>query len=471
MLLAHWRRDDGGALLTVILIMAVLTGLGASLAVLTTNNLESASRDRQAISALSTADAGVAQAMEYIRLNGVGGVTCLEANRTTTVSTDPCRSNPAGWTNPNSPQQVNVDGGTCGAGSTCYRVSITALNRYNPPAARTGTYRITSTGVAGTAPGARSVAVDVEVTPATLPIGVFGKELDGNGGTQLYDISLFTTDCISPRATSNGNGTRFSGGLDPYWDEPAAANTTSYISTGVKCKESEGIHKAGACPTDSELHYDRDNQGGAVSAPSPCASFVNAAGQVVSRDRTTFDAEDLASYGYRPGGLTGQQYDALRARADSMNLLNVVPGNAANNLKARLQAAYDAGITNPVVYIDNVPVGGEYKFAATDIPTAFSRDPATGSCSPNAVLVVVRTAGVVFQGGNAGWRTMSLLVPEGKFVGNGGYNVLGTLFANDLFLGGNEQWRLDGCFVDNLPGGLLDLQVVSFQELDRTDVG
>jgi hypothetical protein len=456
--------DSGGALITVVLLMAVLSGLGATLAVLTTNNLESASRDRQAISALSTADAGVAQALEYIRLNGVGRLTCLEANRSTTVATDPCRSNPAGWANPNSPQQVNVDGGTCGAGSTCYRVSITALRRYDPPTVRTGLYRITSTGVAGTAPGARSVAVDVEVTPATLPIGVFGKELDGNGGTQLFDISLFTTDCVSPRFNGNGNGTRFTGGLDPYWDEPAAANSTSFISTGVNCTPSGAIHGSGPCPTSSELYYDRDSQGGAVASTSPCATFLNAAGQTVTRTRTSFTPEDLASYGYRPGGLTGQQYDALRARADAMNLLNVTPAN----LHARLQAAVTAGISNPVVYIDNLAGNQAYSFSALDIPIAFRRTPGVDACSPNAVLVVVRTAGVIYQGGNNGWRSMSMLVPEGSFRGNGGYNVLGTLFANNISLGGNEQFRLDGCYVDNLPGGLLDLTAVSFQELDRT---
>ncbi len=58
-------------------------------------------------------------------------------------------------------------------------------------------------------------------------------------------------------------------------------------------------------------------------------------------------------------------------------------------------------------------------------------------------------------------------MPEGSFKGNGGYNILGTLFANNISLGGNENFQLDTCYVSNMPGSLLDLDVTGFREEDR----
>jgi Tfp pilus assembly protein PilX len=465
--------DRGAAIITVLLLLTVLSGVASTLVLLTNNNLQSASRDRQAIGALATADGGVAQALEYLRMNGAGSVTCTEASAKLLITapasvpaTDPCRTNPAGWTSPVTPTQVNTSsGGTCTAGATCYTVHLTAIERYNPPAVKVGTYRIHSRGVFGGGPATRAVSVDVKVKPMTLPIGVFGKELDGNGGTVLYDVSLFTTDCVSPRWDGSGNGTRFTGGLDPFWDEPAAANSVATISTGTNCAASGNIHKDGVvCPSSSELHYDRDSEGGALPVGSPCGSYYNAAGELKTRTTTKFTYDDLRTYGYRPGGLTDRQYEALRIRASSQNLLNVTP----DGMKIGLDAAVAAGINNPVVYIDNLAATANFSFKESHVPAAFHREPG-GACHNRAVLIVVRNAGMIYQSGNSSssWRSMSLLVPEGSYRGNGGYNVLGTLFANNISLGGNEQFRLDDCYVDNMPGALLDLDVVSFREDDR----
>ena len=122
------------------------------------------------------------------------------------------------------------------------------------------------------------------------------------------------------------------------------------------------------------------------------------------------------------------------------------------------------------MYFDN---GSDVTLKRTDIPTVFARDPnVAGPCNaPYALVVVVRYADLTYQGGTSDWRSMAVFVPEGDFTGNGGYNVVGTLFANNISLGGNENWQLDNCFVDNMPGPLMRVTTTTFREDDRADIG
>lgn len=451
--------DAGAALVTVLLLLTALTAVTTTVAVVTTNDTISAGRDRQATGALATADAGVAAALEHIRNNGVGGLTCMEADTTA------CAAHPAGWTNPTAPKQVRVDGGSgaCVGGSICYSVWIGTVTKHDPPAVTTGRYRVHSTGFSGGGPGAKAVVVDVAATPAKFPIGVFGYQLTGNGGTLISHEMLFTQDCVSPRYAGSGNGTRFEG-VDPYWGEPASANSTSAVSTSNNCGSSGKLHQGTAdCPNNAAMNYDRTADGGPISSSSACASY---GGVPISPARTTtkFTLQTLQDdYGYRPGGLSDAEYEALRVRAVSLGTYNASPAS----LPTKIAAAVAAGATHPVVYWDN----GNVALKASDIPTLFSRAPGTACTSPYSVVVVVRNGGIVYSSGTSDWRSLAVFVPEGDFRGNGGYNVLGTLFAQNLSLGGNETWRLDDCFVDNMPGPLMNLEALTFMEDDRNDVG
>lgn len=480
----RWMRrrpsgDHGAALISVLFLLVALTAIASTVVAVTTNDLISSGRDRQGTAALATADAGVSQAMEFIRLNGVGQLRCNE-----TQSVPPsgaCATSPATpsarWGSPVNPQQVRLSGavGNCVTGEACYEVWISAVVAYNPPTVKTGTYRIHSTGFFGGGPGAKSVVVDVSATPAQFPIGVFGEALDGNGGTRVYSESLFTRDCVSPRHTGSGNGTRFEG-IDPYWDQPAAANSTSVVSSANNCGDSGKIHRTAVCETGTgnALVNDRDSEGGPVTG-GPCyRTHLRQDGTwYPDGDTTKFTVTDLQRYGYRPGGLSDDEYDALRIQALGMGLYNPT----SSQLLTGLNAAVAAGVTHPVIYVDS---GSDLNFSKGDIPAIFDRAPTTvtvppspvpSTCTaPYSVVVVVRQADAIYQGGNTGWRSMAVFVPEGDFTGNGGYNIVGTLFANNISLGGNEQWQLDDCFVDNMPGPLLQLSVLSFREDDRTDV-
>lgn len=464
--------DLGVAMLTVVTVMAVLLALGLTITTISVNNLQNASRDRQAGAALAASDAGVAQAIEYIRNNGVGGLNCVEATAATT-----CASNPAGWTNPTSPQQIPLTSGTagCTASTDCATVWIGTVQAYAPPLVKTGIYRIHSKGIYGNGPGARNVVVDVSVTPDNFPVGVFGERISGNGGTRIFFESLFARDCVSPRQTGSGNGTRFSG-IDPFWGIPAAAHTTSHVSTANNCGSRGYIHQQSgnrSCPDQNgyssssqlaALKFDRSGDGGPVSAGSPCyRSFQKADGTwYPENDTTAFTEADLQRYGYRPRGLSDAQYSALKARAQSQNLYNISTGS----ISSAISAVVASGISQPVLYWDN---GSNVSLSVNDFPAnTFNRAPDT-TCSSRAVVVVVEHANLTFQGGNSGWFNGSFFVPDGSWTGNGGYNIVGTMWANNVSLGGNEQWQLDQCYVQNMPGPILDVRAISFREDDSRD--
>jgi len=463
-----WRAgpdERGAAMITVVSIVAVLGALTATIAAVGVTNLRNADRDRQAGAALGASDAGVAQAIEYIRNNGVGVLNCPVSNPSS------CASSTNPWTNPTSPALVPLDPGatTCGETNNCAKVWIGWVRQYAPPTVKTGVYRIHSLGIYGRGPGARRVVVDVEAKPMSFPVGVFGHSLSGNGGTRIYSESLFTTDCISPRWNGSGNGTRFDNNIDPYWGIPAAAHTTSHISTANNCGARGYIHSsAQPCPNNDAMNYDQSGDGGPVGPGSPCyRSYLQADGTYYpAGDTTRFTVADLQRYGYRPRGLADSEYAALKSRAQAQGLYNVSPGS----LSATITGLLANGVNQPVVFWDE-GYAGTVNLSDGDFPAgAFNRSPNSPCTTTRSVLVVREHGDMTFQGGNSSWFNGSFFVPDGDWTGNGGYNILGTLFAQNLSLGGNEQWQLDSCYVQNLPGGILTLTTLSFREDDMTDL-
>lgn len=462
-------------MITAITVLAVLGAISATVAVVGVSNVKNADRDRQAGAALGASDAGVAQAIEYIRSNGVSGLTCPDATPgSCTGSAYPS----GGWINPISPKLVPLapNATTCVAADDCAKVWIGTVEAYSPPAVTVGTYRVHSLGISGRGPGARNVAVDLAVTPDSYPIGIFGEATIGNGGTGVVQESLFTRGCVYPRETGGGNGTSFTG-IDPYWGIPAAAHSTSHVSTANNCGASGYIHNltptAAHCPDGrgyssnqvNAMKFDQSADGGAVTAGSPCYhSYTKTDGSTYPpTDSTFFGLADLQSYGYRPRGLSDAQYAALRVRAQAQGLYNV----AASSISAKITAAAAAGISQPVVYYDN---SASVALSYSNFPAgSFERAPGS-PCGAPIVTTVVEHGDLTFQGGNSNWFDAAIFVPDGGFYGNGGYNILGTVFANTLSLGGGQTFALNGCFARGIPGPILDVRAVKFREDDSKDV-
>jgi hypothetical protein len=493
------RRDDEGvALITAIMVMLVLLAFGSVIAVLGVNNLRNANADRQANSSLGAGDAGVASAIEYIRSNGVAALNCPDANPSS------CSTNPAGYSNPSNPKLVPLDsaGVGCNTGNNnCAKVWIGVVSSFSPPVVTTGTYNIHSEGIYGNGPSARKIVVTVDVTPDKYPIGVFGQTVTGNGDTAVLTESLFTTGCVSPRNTGSGNGTRFTG-IDAYWGQPAAAHTTDHVSTKVGCSNkgyiasgdpTSSTPSAANCPDNVALNSDQSINGGLVSSSvgsacyhtyhrpdgswypdGVCPSGATSPYGNGMCDTTAFTTADLNRYGYTPRGLTGEQYKALKARSKVQGTYNLTSGS----ISAAITTLLNSGVTSPVLYWNctdpsTVCSGGGISLSTSNFPAnTFNNPPSdTGSCSPMPIVtVVVEHGNLTFQGGNSTWFDAAMFVPDGSFSGNGGYNLLGTMFSNNLSLGGNQTFSLDSCWVTSFPGAVLYIKQKHFREDDATDV-
>ena len=92
------RTDAGSALILTLMAMAVVMGLATTVAVVSINNVQSSMKAQQAGSALNAADAGVAQAMAYLRSSGVRRISCSPG----------CTANP--WGNSVTPTSVTLAG-------------------------------------------------------------------------------------------------------------------------------------------------------------------------------------------------------------------------------------------------------------------------------------------------------------------------------------------------------------------------
>ena len=72
----HLHDDDGMGVITVILVMAVMSALVITATALTVNNVGNSRRDRQALSAIATSEAGVAQAIQHVRGGNLASLGC-----------------------------------------------------------------------------------------------------------------------------------------------------------------------------------------------------------------------------------------------------------------------------------------------------------------------------------------------------------------------------------------------------------
>ncbi|HET8616459.1 MAG TPA: hypothetical protein VFL94_13115, partial [Actinomycetales bacterium] len=336
-LLSRLRHDDEGlGIVTVIFLAAVLTALTITAVKVTVSNLDNTRRDRQALSALATSEAGVSQALMYLRGGSLASLTCTEPAPGAAPGANCTGAGPS-WTSATNPKLVGVNTatGTCAPGADCFKVWIGTIKPYVPncPERRdaaigtcSGIYRVHSTGLAESGPSARAVAVDVKVTPYPFPIGVFAESFSGNGTPGIHFESVFTNGCIKNRQRDDHSGSGFQFQwdssanrpvLDLIYDQPAAAHATGDISdSNNSCGSGSGgapIHKVAVCNPD--YPYDQDGSGGALTPGDGCYGKYTRTDGTVYPTTSKFTQAELQTYGYRPRGLTDAQYDALRSQA------------------------------------------------------------------------------------------------------------------------------------------------------------
>lgn len=485
-----YAPDAGVGIVTVVFVMAVVSGLSLTAAKLTINNLSNTSRDRQALAALATSEAGVSQAISYLRGGNLGSLTCVEPAPGAAPGPS-CQGGAESWTSALNPKQIRLDGsaGACLSQLDCSKIWIGTVKPYaadcaerraTPPRPCTGIYRIHTTGFSGNGPSARRLAVDVEAAPFPFPIGVFTEALSGSGNVGIHRMSVFSNGCIKNRQRDDASGSGFSFEwdsarsrpvLDAVYDQPATAHTTDLTTTSnTVCGDKGGgarIHKPGSPACNSTFPYDQTGLGGPLAVGDGCYGGYARTDGSVYPTTSYFGAAELATYGYRPRGLTDAQYDALRAQAQAQGTYNISTGGVGSVLTS-LAAS---GIASPVLYWDN----GSVALNLSTIPDAYKRaiNNDSTSCGTRSLTIVVSGPGNNFKyssGNTSPYIVASIFVPDGTLTGSSGSNTIGTVFAKAIDLSGNPDFYMDQCFAANPPGATLDVEVVNWREDDGKDI-
>ncbi len=459
---ARSHGDGGSAIVLTMIVLAVLTGLATTVFALSTDNLGNARRDRQASSALANGEAGIAQAVSYIKNQGVGRLACAPNCN----AANAWGEQPSGVDTDSHPSmKVTL------ANSETYSVWIEKIQALAPKTP--GLYRIHSVGQSGTGPGSRKVEVDVQVSPFDFPLAVFADSIQPGGDGQITTESVFSTGCIFKRDKIQFQG------IDPVYNIPAAAHSAQYITdsqaTGSTCTDtdSKNIHRpTGGAPKYCNTLYpnDQDRQGGSL-AGTPCLG----PGGGYPQSSLMANAQQLADdYGFNLDGLSAGQLQQLRTAAKEQGFYFTT----TNAIPAALREPGNPLLyPNPVLFYEfasSVPASARLVDLNDLSSTVYGRSAQLSdsslSCHSRNVIVVVLNGDVRLNSNQTLVASIFALgpAPYGNVTkANGTSNLIGTLFAKSIDLTGTANVNLDDCFLANLPGQLLNVKGKNFREVDR----
>lgn len=452
--------EQGSAMVVTLLVMAVLTGLGAIVFNVGLANLQNTGRDRLAGGALGASEGGVAEALQFIRTNGTSTLTCDDPPITGTDCTKD-------WGKDNRPTGGSDNRHTVSLpNGRQYKVWIQRFQKFNPPAVKQGIFLIHSEGTAGTGRGKRNVRVRVIVKPLEFPIGIYADDMTNGGSADIKHESVFTKSCITQR-----DRLLLAEGPDPYYNMPSSAHAGEYITTSQStcaANDRNNIHSQPQSTEPGECNptykNDQDFHGGPLTDAegAPC---VGTPLQYDGYPQTSkFSVADLEAFGYKdPRGLSLAEYAQLKTKAQEQN----------NFYTSASFTTPDED--NAVMYFDlrGVTVGDKTVSIQTGSgPGQLGDNWTTLTCGSKSLVIVV-------EGGNLKITSNSsivgaIFVPDGTYSGAGEIKIIGTLFAKEIKpFGGNAKFTLkgdspnDNCFFDNFPGGLLSVNVDKFREIDR----
>lgn len=431
--------DSGAALIMVLLVMVVVGGLATTITTLTVNNLQSASLARNVGVAVDAADAGVAEAVAYLKANSV---------------TRLCAVTPT--TNPVAPTFTAFDlrTQTCLTNATPagrlpgqpYSVRIGTTTSYGPSTA--GEYLIVSRGY-GPGLAQRLVVAKLRIQGiGAAPLAFQGNTVRFTGQTAMAGQSIFARGCVYKRDLLTMSGTDAFG-------LPAAVHSEGTITedqgTDFSCPSpAKPIHPPD-CPSNgnaANYKYDQDSRGAALAAGSACLPTGIGLAAKYYPNGSKLNVGDLeALYGVKQPPLTAEDIDNLKAIAKSQGNYRTTGGAVTPNG------------ANAVMFYENTDVN------LGDIQGF--RDTAT--CANHSLLIVVK-------GGNVSWTSNSntpliasvMVVTEDKqFLANGG-GIIGSVYADKIVLGGaaSVSGAARDCAATNPSPKLLDFNLLSYREID-----
>jgi hypothetical protein len=450
--------DRGSAMIITLMVLALVTALSTTVAVVTIDNMIGSRKAQQAGAALAAADAGIAQAMTHLRHNGVRDLKCTAADPAAAACDDLWGSD--------RPVKVPVPGDN----GASYEVWIEAVKPY--PQFDPGTYKIHSWGKA-VGPASRRVVTTVEVGSAEVPKGIFAKSVNGGGNAAVQRESIFTTGCVWKRSKIQMEG------VDVAYGIPVGVHSSQTITDdeggGEFCPTpKKRIHEPGV-PCAASYPFDQDVRGGDL-AGTACKTAANAlpAEQKAAYDKyypstkthgvhgslIEDDAALFRMFGIRTPALNQVQVDQLRSIAQ-----------AQGNYHTTATGWSSPDEANAVMFFDLQGANAGADVKLNDI-VGFGRTSnlADGVGCPTRSLVIVIDGGNAILNSNQQLAaSLFVLTPNGEVKkANGTADFIGTIYADNVDLSGTVDVSLDKCFLANLSPGLLAFQLGSYEELDRS---
>jgi Tfp pilus assembly protein PilX len=431
------RDDRGIAMLSTIMVLVVLVALGTIGAVTVTATLQTTHRDLSATSGFFTSEAGVAQAVDYLRSHGVKTINSCY----TTQGASPC---PFAFDATNG---VNMGQVVTSTGTYTYYIKPTTM--LNIPTSHTGIYRVHSIG--NRADGTLQVTdTDLQVRVYPFAFGVYvSQQMSQGNGVNATTESVFSASCVNKRANISLTGT------DAFYGIPAAVHAAGYITTsknGCSATDSGDIHKSTKC--NSSYPADQDALGAAVTSPCnpPGAQTPsNSCNFPASPSTSAFSASDLACYNPNPRGLPQAEYDQLKATAIAQS--SYFTSGAYTQPDSTLYP-------NGVLYIDLT--NSSSKSVSLNSVTGYP----TSACGTKSLIIIVLGGDATINAGTS--IVGSIFVPDGSLKFNGNATVIGTMYAKNMDTGGGaSSISLQTCYTQNLPATLLDISALHFHQADR----
>ncbi|CAN5151281.1 hypothetical protein BH20ACT22_BH20ACT22_13010 [soil metagenome] len=495
------RSETGVAMVTVLLVGAVMTVVSSGAAYVTIREFQSGQNDRKASEALAFAESGVDRLLLELRRN-----PDLNWNR---VSEAGCKYEP-----------VALPKGNLGA-QRSYRAYLTV---YQPdfsgaarlpdlhtwtkagdawdPAWNDGEPLCTDTTRPGPLPGGpqvpqyfaitatgehptatRVVRQVVKIGARGMPIGLYAESVNVQGGNPTgTNISLVTPGDVNSRENLNFSGTDPYYKLGDFWDGQSmsvAAPAAVHARGSIYCRKQDCGNDTLEHPealncafNNGQSQWDQSSGGGSLTGLSKCPAWSGT--PAGPPPYSSFSDADLANATPKPA-LTAQDYANLKESAKATGLYCAVGASYACTTPS---GPYSTNGT-----IQSVPGVGNNYVAYFDFPS--SGDPfsserlvtwkaAVGPCSLDAtltksVIIVVRYGSLDLTGKDL--IVGAFFAPEGQIWmrGSGGIvKIEGTAIAKRFDFGGNAQITLTDCWVKNLPGvGFLSVTPQTFSEVDR----
>lgn len=444
--------DSGAALISALLVGVILTTLGMVIARTAASSFRGAIADRGVGVSLGGAEAGLARGLQYLRVTQPRELGCSPT----------CTANP--WGNAAAPQSLTFPDGSVA------KVYIKVVQPFSPPKFRSGTYIIHSVGTGKGGVGMRTLEQTVSVAPLSFPLGVYtDQQISFQGNGAILNESVFSRSCIDSRGKPGDGGLSFDG-IDSYYGIPAAPHTTSFITPRQvnNCSPVDRGSIHGTNPTNStqpcnatqfymqdlnkygSFVYDQSGYGGDFTAGDACSTAPN---QYTTSSK--FTLEMLQSlYGFKPRGLTPEQYDALKQEAIRQGTYYTTPS----------PPTWPSASTSPypILYF-KIGANQTVKIQNDLSSYLWQNDPTCTMKHPSVVIVV--EGGSLHVTGSTGF-TGAIFTPDGETRFDGSNSFVGTIFAKQFTAAGGDTISLNDCYAQSTSPLILEPKPLLFRQVD-----